>query len=322
MKEVTFIRQNIEKWKETEKVADEADKLNPDVIADAYTEVTDDLAFAQSHYPTSRITIYLNNLASTLHNIIYRNKKEKWTRIFTFWRDEMPHIIYDARKELILSLVIFIAAVGIGILSTSFEKDAFPRLILGDNYVDMTLENISKGKPMAIYGSDAGQSMFAEITLNNIKVSFICFVMGILTSLGTAYMLFYNGVMIGAFQTFMFLHGVGGASMLAIWLHGTLEISATIIAGGAGIALGNGMLFPGTYSRIESFKRGAKRGLKIVIGTIPLFIVAGFIESFVTRHTEYPIGVRLSIILLSLAFIVYYYIYLPIKKYHGLSAKT
>ena len=71
--------------------------------------------------------------------------------------------------------------------------------------------------------------------------------------------------------------------MLAIWLHGTLEIWSIIVAGAAGLALGNGWLFPGTYSRLESFKRGAKRGVKIVVGTIPIFIMAGFIESFITQ---------------------------------------
>jgi uncharacterized membrane protein SpoIIM required for sporulation len=100
-------------------------------------------------------------------------------------------------------------------------------------------------------------------------------------------------------------------SALAIWLHGTLEISAIIVAGAAGLAMGNGWLFPGTYSRLYSFRRGAKRGLKIVIGTVPLFCIAGFIESFLTRHTEYPDVFRLTIILLSAAFIVYYYIILP-----------
>ena len=71
MKEVTFIRRNIEKWKGTEKVVEQAANLSPDQLADAYTELTADLAFAQTHFPTSRITIYLNNLASALHNEIY-----------------------------------------------------------------------------------------------------------------------------------------------------------------------------------------------------------------------------------------------------------
>lgn len=90
MKEVTFIRQNIEKWKRAETMVEQAESLSPDELADAYTELTADLAFAQTHFPASRITIYLNNLASALHNRIYRNKREKWSRIITYWTREVP----------------------------------------------------------------------------------------------------------------------------------------------------------------------------------------------------------------------------------------
>ena len=83
------------------------------------------------------------------------------------------------------------------------------------------------------------------------------------------------------------------------------------MAGAAGLAIGNGWLFPGTYKRLYAFRRGAKRGLKIVVGTVPVFIVAGFIEGYITRHTEMALSIRLGIIALSLAFIVGYYIVLP-----------
>ena len=99
MKDVTFIRRNIDKWKEAEKVVEQATNLSPDRLADVYTDLTADLAFAQTHFPTSRISIYLNNLASALHNKIYQNKREKWTRIITFWTQEIPQIIYDARRQ-------------------------------------------------------------------------------------------------------------------------------------------------------------------------------------------------------------------------------
>ena len=122
-----------------------------------------------------------------------------------------------------------------------------------------------------------------------------------------------------AFQTFFYEHGLLKEAALAIWLHGTLEIWSIIVAGAAGLALGNGWLFPGTYSRLESFRRGAKRGLKIVIGTVPVFIMAGFIEGFITRHTELPDMLRLGIILTSLAFIIFYYIYLPNRKKNGIT---
>ena len=95
-----------------------------------------------------------------------------------------------------------------------------------------------------------------------------------------------------------------------------------IIAGAAGITMGNGWLFPGTYPRLVSFRRAARRGMKIVVGTVPVFIVAGFIESFLTRHTHAPAVLRFGLIALSAAFIAYYYIYLPKKRIYGNNERT
>ena len=303
MKEVVFIRQNIEKWRATEAIIDDIDNMSPDVLADAYVETTSDLAFAQSHYPQSRITMYLNNLASALHNELYRAKREQWTRLITFWTREVPATMRRERRAL-KEVVDFCRKHDIILISDAA-------------YVDMTLENIEKGNPMGVYGNDDELPMFLGITLNNIFVSFVVFAMGMLTTFGTGFKLFQNGVMLGSFQTFFFQQGVGYESMLAVWLHGTLEISAIIVAGAAGIVLGNGWLFPGTMTRLESFRQGARRSLKIVVGTVPLFIVAAFIEGFFTRHTEWPDAVRLTIILASLAFVLYYYVYLPnCKKFN------
>ena len=135
MKEVTFIRQNIEKWKRAETMVEQAESLSPDELADAYTELTADLAFAQTHFPASRITIYLNNLASALHNRIYRNKREKWSRIITYWTREVPSAMHDARCELVASFIIFVVSALIGVVSAAGDPD-FVRLILGNSYVD------------------------------------------------------------------------------------------------------------------------------------------------------------------------------------------
>ena len=316
MKEVVFIRRNIEKWRQAERVVETASAQSPDCLADVYVDITSDLAFAQTHYPRSRITLYLNNLASSLHNELYRNKREKWSRILTFWHTEVPLAVYEARRELLYSFLIFMAAVLVGVVS-QWGDPGFVRLILGDRYVDMTLYNIEQGDPMAVYkGMDEGW-MFLGITVNNVRVSFLCFAAGLFTSVGTGWLLLGNGVMIGAFQTFFAQQGLLGESMLAVWLHGTLEISAIVIAGAAGIAMGNGWLFPGTYPRLTSFRLAARRGMKIVMGTVPVFVVAGFVEGFLTRHTEAPDALRLGFILLSLAFILYYYVYLPKKRING-----
>ena len=315
MKEILFIRNNIDKWRSVEELIDNVNFEMPDRLAEAYTDLTADLAFAQTHYPHSRITIYLNNLSSSLHNELYRNKREKWSRVLTFWTQEVPDVMWKERRLLLISFLIFMVSVLIGVLSTLGDA-SFPRLILGDGYMDMPLENIAKGKPMGVYGSEEESVMFLGITLNNIMVSFNIFVSGVLTSFMPGYQLFQNGIMVGCFDTFFYQHGLLGESLLATMLHGTLELSAIVVAGAAGLAMGNGWLFPGTYSRIVSFQRGAKRGMKIVVGTVPLFVLAGFIESFITRHTEINDFVRLTVILLSLCFVIFYFIYLPYKRNH------
>ena len=318
MKEISFIRQNIEKWRAMEPVIETASKQDPGRLSDTYLEITTDLSFSRNHYPRSRITLYLNNLASALHVSLYKNKKESGSRIWSFWKTEMPLVMYDSRKELLYSFLIFIVSAAIGCLST-LNDDMFARLIMSNGYIDMTLQNIAEGNPMGVYGSTSPVSMFVMIVFNNVRVAFIIFAFGLLTGFGTGYMLLYNGIMIGVFQTFCFQQHIGIESMMAIWLHGTLEISAIIIAGAGGLALGNGWLFPGTYSRGYAFRQGAKRGLKIVIGTVPVLVIAGFIESFLTRYTSVPYIVRGAFIMFSLAFVIYYYIYLPKRLSYGIS---
>ena len=310
MSELSFTQKNIDKWGHIELMAQDLDQETPDDIADAYTDVTADLAFAYTHHPKARITLYLNNLAAVLHNAIYRNKREKRSRIITFWTREVPQTMWEERRMLLASFLIFVFSVAVGIVSQTADPD-FCRIILGDGYVEQTLQNIHDGKPMAVYDGEEQSSMFLNITINNIGVAFRIFVVGLVTSVLTAIMLFQNSIMLGCFETFFAQHGLLGESLLAVFLHGTLEISAIIVAGAAGLAIGNSWLFPGTYSRFYAFRRGAKRGLKIVVGTVPLFIVAGFIEGYVTRHTNIPDSMRLAFILLSLAFVIGYFVILP-----------
>jgi uncharacterized membrane protein SpoIIM required for sporulation len=194
------------------------------------------------------------------------------------------------------------------------------RLILGDGYVNETLNNIEKGNPMGIYGQTGESTMFVMITANNIRVAFLAFLFGILTHFGTGFMLFQNGVMVGSFLTFFFQKNLLATSVLAIFIHGTLELSAITIAGGAGFMLANGLLFPGTYPRLHTFKEGVYKGTKVMVALIPVFIMAGFLESFVTRHYQtLPLVVNLFIIISSLALIIWYFVIYPTKVYHSIN---
>ena len=313
MKEIVFIRKNIDKWKEIEKSADNPENISPDEMASNYTELVADLSFAQTHYPDSKITQYLNVLASSVHNNIYRNKREKWSRIKTFFTEEMPQTLYESRPELLTSFIIFAVSVAIGVISTIGNPE-FPRAILGDYYVDMTLRNIENGVPMDVYNSQEESSMFVAIGFNNLWVDILTFVMGFFTALGTGLIIFVNGVMVGCFTTFFAQHSLFWESSLSIWLHGTLEMSAMVVVGAAGIILGNGWLFPGTYSRARSFRMAAKRGLKIIICIFPVTLIAAYIESFITRHVEILDMLRGLFILACAAFIIWYFIIYPWMK--------
>jgi uncharacterized membrane protein SpoIIM required for sporulation len=311
MREASFVKQNKEKWIGFENALDNNAKINPDDLASYYIQLTNDLSYAQTYYPESKTLLYLNSLASQAHQKIYVTKKESKNKIISFWRDEFPLFFRQYHKTLLYSFLIFMSAVVIGAVST-LNDDSFIRLILGDGYVNMTIENIENGEPMAVYKSGSSMGTFLGITINNIRVAIIAFALGVFFSVGTIYVLFSNGIMLGAFITFFYNYGILEKTS-TVWLHGTIEISVIVIAGCAGLVMGNSFLFPKTYSRRVAFMKGAKDGLKIVVSTIPFFIIAGFIEGFITRYGEQmPWFIAYGIIFISLFIIVYYYIVYPI----------
>lgn len=308
MREGLFLKKNIDKWKQYQYDA----ATEPDEMAQQFTELVNDLGYAKTFYPHSKVTQYLNGLASKIYLGIYKNKREEGSRIIRFWKTELPLTIAKYRLELLLAFLIF-TSIAIMAAFSAAHDEGFVRGILGDRYVEMTEENIAKGDPFGVYKDNDKVSMFLGIALNNIKVSFLVFVVGIFCSVLTGWLLFQNGVMLGAFQYMFFAKGLGWKSVLVIWIHGTLEISAIIIAGAAGFILGNSILFPGTRKRLESVKRGARDGIKLMVGLVPVFIAAAFLEGFITRLTHMPVWASITILAGSLTFILWYFVYYPYR---------
>jgi uncharacterized membrane protein SpoIIM required for sporulation len=308
VREGQFIQQNIGKWK-TYQYEPSSD---PDEMARRFTELVNDLGYAKTFYPHSRVTEYLNRLASGIYLGIYKNKKEESSRIIRFWKSELPLILRKYRRELLYSFGIFLAFALMAAFSAAHDQH-FVRGVLGDRYVEMTEENIARGDPFGVYKTENAFSMFLWIAVHNIQVAFMIFVTGIFACLGSVWLLFTNGVMLGSFQYYFFSKGLGWESVLVIWIHGTLEIASFIISGGAGILLGKSLLFPGTFNRLASVKQGAKDGVKLMIGLVPVFIMAAFLEGFVTRYSGMPVLLSLFILAASLAFVLWYFIVYPIR---------
>lgn len=310
MKETIFIKKYKEKWKDLETYLKKKGNTDPDYLSSLYVQLTDDLSYAKTHYPDSKVTIYLNQLSSKLHIEIYKNKKEKSNRFITFWTHELPLTLYRQRYAVLISLLALVLSFSIGWVSSA-NDDGFVRLILSDEYVDKTEQLIEDGDPLGIYGQDNEINMFFRITGNNIFVCIVFFLLGIFLGIGSLWKIVQTGIMLGAFIYMFYARDLTGTALMAIWMHGVIEITICVYSGAAGMVLGTSFLFTGTYTRAESLKRGAKEGLKIIFGVVPLLVVAGFIESFVTRHYSNS-GLSLTTILLSMAFVISYFVIYPI----------
>ena len=311
MREVAFIKQNKEKWLDFEQAIFGKAKKNPDELAGLYIHLVNDLSYAQTYYPKSKTVVYLNHLASVTYQKIYKTKREESNRLVYFFKTEAPLVVYQYRRYVLYAFILFFLFVGIGVLSAAGD-DTFVRLILGDEYVNMTLENIAKGNPVAVYKSESNWGSAIGITANNLYVGLKSFVFGIFAGLGTLLVLLYNCIMLGSFQYFFYEQGVIWESVRGIWIHGAMEIFAIVIEAAAGFILGASILFPKTYSRLASLKTGFKNGLKIVVSTIPFTIAAGILEGFVTRYSpDMHIALNIFIILFTLALISFYYLVYP-----------
>jgi uncharacterized membrane protein SpoIIM required for sporulation len=318
MREGMFIKKNVDKWNEYQ----HSKTNNPDETAERFVTLIDDLAFAKTFYPQSKVTRWINGIAAGIYQNIYTNRKEKYTRIFIFWKYSLPLLFKRYHRIFLFTFLLFVLVTSIAIFS-SVKDASFIRGVLGDNYVDMTEENIAKGDPFGVYRNDNPFSMFVRIAMNNTFVAMRMVAGGLSLGIYTLALVWQNGLILGTFQYMFFSHGLGMQSVLVIWIHGTLEILSIVIAATAGFIIANSILFPKTYSRKISFQYGVRDALKIMVVLVPLFIIAAFFETYVTHlmsntynkghSTGLPVWASAIILGCSLFFITWYFVIYPIR---------
>jgi len=187
MREVAFIKQNKEKWLTFEQsFSNKTPQHNPDELANLYIQLMNDLSYAQTYYPKSKLVLYLNHLASTSYLHIYTTKRTTRNVLLKFFTLDVPLVAYQYRKQLYYAIVFFILFMSIGVFSLANDED-FARQILGNNYIDQTLENIKNGDAVAVYKGGSTWGSFIGITFNNLKVGALLFLSGITGGLGTGY---------------------------------------------------------------------------------------------------------------------------------------
>jgi uncharacterized membrane protein SpoIIM required for sporulation len=314
LREALFIKKNKDRWLRIQQEPPD----DPDEMAAHFTQLVDDLAYAKTFYPSGKVTTFINAEASKIYLDIYRNRKEESNRLITFWKKDLPLTIYKHHRVLLFSFIFFAIFFAIGYFA-SLKDEGITRSILGDDYVEQTQENISKGNPFGVYEYGNPLLSWLWIMVNNIKVSLMMFVSGLFCGIPCLYQEGQTAVMVGSFDQFFAARGFGIDFWLVVFVHGTLEITAIIIAGAAGLILGKSFLFPGTIRRIDSFKQGAKDGVKIMVGLMPVFGLAAFFEGFITRLYNDISLVTTLIFGLSVIFIIWYFIIYPVQLGRKLS---
>lgn len=308
MREALFIKKNKDRWEKMAFMpADDIDEM-----ASEFTQLVDDLGYAKTFYPTSKTTTFLNTEASKRYLAIYKNRKETENRFVSFFKTELPLTIAKHHSVLFFCFALFLLFFAVGFYS-ALTDESIVRDILGDAYINMTEKNIADGNPFGVYQRDNSFLMWLGIMINNISVSFRCFMEGLIFPYFSTQELVDNGMMVGAFDAFFYAKGLGNMFVLTVMLHGTLELSSIVIAVASGVVLGKSWLFPGNKTRLQAFKQGAKDGLKIIIGVVPVLMIAAFFEGFVTRYYKMPAWISITILTASAAFIVGYFIIYPIK---------
>lgn len=254
-------------------------------LALLYRQTASDLSSVREDPTGKQISFYLNRLLGRAHNLIYMGRKARAKGIWIFFRDTYPAIFRETFPDTFAAFVIFLAAAAVGIL-LGIADPSFNRYFLGPEMMDsiehhkMWTESIVTLKPLAASG----------IMTNNLSVSFTTFALGITAGIGTAYMMVVNGLLFGIIN--LACWQAGGKMFLNLWsfvaAHGVLELPAIFIAAGAGFGIARGLLFPGTLPRKESLTRAGARSVRLVVGVIPMLVVAGTIEGFVSPSNLHP----------------------------------
>ncbi len=279
-----FIQLHREDWKQLEHFVSLLHKKRSkltgptiDQFYSLYQKSAQNLSYAQTYFPNEEVTPYLNGLVSKSHNLLYKDQITSGKQISHFFSTTFIRLFLDQWKFIFVAMMLFT----LGGLGSFFA-------VLNDSQSMYTIlpADLAQGVDPDQLGSMDGQvnssMMSASIMTNNIKVAILAFAGGVTFGLLTVYVLIYNGILIGALAALFLQHG----KMYEFWAyivpHGMIELTAIFIAGGAGLLMGYKLFVPGQFSRGYQLMTQAKRSVQLLLGTIPLFIIAGIIEGFIT----------------------------------------
>jgi uncharacterized membrane protein SpoIIM required for sporulation len=254
-----------------------------------YRQVAADLSAVRSDRASSPLEEYLNQLLGRAHHRIYSGRKSGVGAMLRFMLRDYPQIFRRLSPYVLTSFLIFLAGAALGTLLT-VTRPEFMRLFLGPQMIatidrhEMWTHSLVSMKPQAS----------SAILTNNIGVSFMAFAGGIFAGVGTIYLMFFNGLEMGVIITACARAHMALDLFTFVASHGALELPSIFIAGGAGLRLASGLLFPGMFSRRDSLVRAGGEAIRLLAGVIPLLVVAGVLEAFLSPSSA-PRGIKFAV---------------------------
>jgi uncharacterized membrane protein SpoIIM required for sporulation len=260
-----------------------------------YRRTASDLAIARSESRDPRLVNYLNSLVIRSHGRIYRantNVSDVIERIIQFFARDFPGTFRRTWRYTATAFAVFVLFTGIGLFGTRHDPD-FSEFAGVDPF--FRAQYIENRRHWWERLNDANQVGSTQIFTNNIQVTFYAFALGAVFGLGTIYVLAFNGAMFGAILALCYRSGFGNDLLLGFVIsHGVIELSCIFIAGGAGLLIGTALLMPGDLTRADALKSRGMEAVRLIIGCIPLLVIAGIIEGFISPQ-PIPSAIKIGI---------------------------
>ncbi|KRF19475.1 stage II sporulation protein M [Paenibacillus sp. Soil787] len=282
-----FIREHKSQWTELEQLLIQLNKRKSSLQAshvnrftELYKVASAHLATLQTHMPADETTLYLNHLVSQAHNAMYKENNKSSKQMKEFFLHYFPSLIRARSVFVGFALFLFLLGGLLGFLSVWNDPLNLSMIMPG-----AMADSFDPSKTAGPRGDLHSPLVSTAIMTNNIRVAVLAFISGVTLGIGTIYLMISNGLIVGALAAVFMKSGKSYVFWAYILPHGIIELTAIFIAGGAGLYMGYRFFVPGPYPHKLRFLESAKESALLLIGTIPLFIIAGIIEGYITPST-------------------------------------
>jgi uncharacterized membrane protein SpoIIM required for sporulation len=254
------------------------------------------------------VTAYLNQLVRNCHTLFYKPERFRLAGIAGFYARTLPALLNRLVLPIAASAFVFLTSIAISFFMVKSNIELAEMFLPGDAY-EMAVNDLAMRKQFSNFDQipeDIRTALSFFLWINNSTIAVYCFAMGVTLGLGTIFILIRNGFMLGALMSVYFMNGHFLDFFSLIMVHGSIELTAIIIAGGAGINIGLSVINPGRVPRAERLKENVKSAFLALIGVVTLLLAAGLIEAFITP-LKLPAAVRIIIAGVNLSLIVIYF---------------